>query len=118
IWLGIAALFTRTGADLFTVVLLFRGFALLTHLINCVLVWAILGKIAPSTRLSGTLLYAWNPLILIELVANGHNDGAVICLLLLGLWFYAQQKGAWLDIAALLCWGLAIGINLMAVLIM
>src|SRR5205823_10949523 len=49
-WLGIAALFTRTGADLFTVVLLFRGFALLTHLINCVLVWAILGKSAPSTR--------------------------------------------------------------------
>ena len=117
LWLGIASLLTRMSRDLVTVVLLFRGLALVAHLINCLLVWAILSKIAPANRLLGTLLYAWNPLILIELVVNGHNEGVIICLLLLALWFYVQQRGKWFDIATLLCCGLAISINLMVLLI-
>ncbi|TMF44422.1 MAG: hypothetical protein E6I32_15150 [Chloroflexi bacterium] len=117
LWLGIASLLTRMSRDLVTVVLLFRGLALVVHLINCMLVWTILSKIAPANRLLGTLLYAWNPLILIELVVNGHNEGVIICLLLLALWFYVQQRSKWFDIATLLCCGLAISINLMVLLI-
>ena len=41
---------------------LFKGLALLAHLVNCVLIWGILSEIAPSRRILGTLLYAWNPL--------------------------------------------------------
>jgi len=72
--------------------LFFKGLALLSHLVNCVLIWVILGKLAPARRLLGTFLYAWNPLALIELAGNGHNDGMLICLLLLATWLSVQQK--------------------------
>ncbi len=88
-----------------------KGLALLFHLTNSMLVWAILGKIAPSRRLGGTLLYAWNPLALIELAGNGRFEGFLLFLLLLATWLYVQQKGGWYDFGAALLLGLAISVN-------
>lgn len=65
---------------------LFKGLALLLHLLNCVLIWKILGRLAPQRRFLGTLLYGWSPLTLIELAGNGHNEGLLMCLLLLATW--------------------------------
>ncbi len=93
-----------------------KGLALLSHLINCVLIWAILSKLAPSSRLGGTLLYAWNPLALIELAGHGQNEGVLICLLLLATWLYIQQKGRWYDFGAVILLGLAISVNWIALL--
>jgi alpha-1,6-mannosyltransferase len=45
----------------------------------------ILGRVHPQHQLFGTLLYLWNPLIVIELAGEGHNDAAVVFLVLLGL---------------------------------
>ncbi|HEX9132646.1 MAG TPA: hypothetical protein VF844_10160 [Ktedonobacteraceae bacterium] len=95
----------------------FKGLALLSHLINCMLIWAILGKLAPSHRLGGTLLYAWNPLALIELVGNGHIEGLLICFLLLATWLYVQQKGRWLDFGAVILLALAISVNVIGLLL-
>ncbi|MBO0779599.1 MAG: hypothetical protein J2P37_12300, partial [Ktedonobacteraceae bacterium] len=82
-FLYIAALLAKVSSDPIVNLLLFKGVALLTHFICCILIWSILGIIAPQRRLSGTLLYAWNPLVLIELAGNGHNEGILLCLLLL-----------------------------------
>src|SRR5258708_3950001 len=79
--------------------------------LNCVLIWAILGKIAPARCLPGTVLYAWNPLALVELAGNGHNDGLLICLLLLASWLLVQQRGGWYDAGAFAFTGLAISLN-------
>lgn len=68
----------------------FRLFALLAHLFNVLLIWAMLGKTAPENRLPGTLLYAWNPLVLIELAVNGSITGVAISLLLLAVWLSMQ----------------------------
>jgi hypothetical protein len=116
LWMAIASLLVAVGHSPVTTLLLFKGVALLSHLINCVLIWAILGKLAPSRRLGGTLLYAWNPLALIELAGDGHNDGALICLLLLITWLYVQQKGGWYDFWAVVLLGLAISVNFIALL--
>ncbi len=95
---------------------IFKGLALLSHLTNCVLIWAILSKLAPARRLGGTLLYAWNPLALIELAGNGHNEGVLICLLLLTIWLYILQKGGWYDFLEIVLLGLAISVNFIALL--
>ncbi len=116
LWMAIASLLVGVGHSPVTTLLLFKGAALLSHLINCVLIWAILGKLAPSRRLGGTLLYAWNPLALIELAGNGDNDGALICLLLFITWLYVQQKGGWYDFWAVVLLGLAISVNFIALL--
>lgn len=105
------ALFSNEGNSY-----IFKGLALFFHLINCMLIWAILAKIAPARRLGGTLLYAWNPLALIELAENGHVEGVLICLLLLATWFYVQQKGGWYDFGAVVLLGLAISVNFIGLL--
>ena len=96
---------------------IFKSLALLSHLINCVLIWAFLGKLAPARRLGGTMLYAWNPLALLELAGNGHNEGFLICFLLLTTLLIVQQKGWWYDFLAMVFLGFAISINFIALLL-
>ncbi len=116
LWMIIASLLVGMGNGPIAALLSFKGLALLSHLVNCVLIWVILGKLAPARRLLGTFLYAWNPLALIELAGNGHHDGILISLLLLATWLSVQQKGAWYDAGTAVLLGLACGINLIGLL--
>lgn len=120
LWLCISALLAAIGTTVsnpaFTL-LLFKGTALGLHLINTLLVWKILHKIAPARCLLGTLLYAWNPLALIELTGSAHNEGLLVCLLLCAAWLLIQPCTVKTRLAALLVLGLAISANLLALLI-
>jgi hypothetical protein len=116
LWLCIASLLAGAGAAPPATLLLFKGVALLAHLTSCVLVWAILDKIAPARRLLGTLLYAWNPLALIELAGSGHNEGVLLILLLLATWLFLHEK-RYFKISAYIVFGLAISANLLALLV-
>ena len=71
---------------------LYKGLALFSHLANCLLIWTILSRLVPARRLGGTLLYAWNPLALIELAGYGYNDGLLIFFLLLTTLLIIQSK--------------------------
>jgi hypothetical protein len=121
LWLCISALLVSFKAPPAGTLLLFKGLALSMHLVNCVLVWAILGKIAPARRFLGTLLYAWNPLVLIELTGSGHSEGVLLFVLLLTTWVLVQGKARrWktsLHILAYLLFGIAISVNLITLLI-
>ena len=126
-WLALESVITGvSGQRTYVVIWLFRGLALFAHLINCLLIWTILGKIAPARRLAGTLLYAWNPLVLIEAAVNGNAAGVVICLLLLAILIHLQSatqeappmsahdlNRAWPDICSLVLVGLAASLNLL-----
>lgn len=57
----------------------------------------------------GVLLYALNPLVIVELVGNVHYEGLTICLLLAGLYFYKKQK----DLPSASFLGLAAGVKLL-----
>ncbi len=121
LWLLIASLLVSIGKGPAMTLMLFKAVALLSHLINCVLVWAILSRVSPRYRLPGTLLYAWNPLALIELAGSGHSDGLLSALLLLATLLYVQgykrSKGRWYEIAAMLLFGLATSMNLVVLLL-
>lgn len=122
-WLLLTSLLVGVSANAGPVatLLVFKGVALLSHLVNCVLIWLILGKIVPSRRLLGTLLYAWNPLILLELAGMGHNEGMLLTLLLLAVCLYVwgrdQRRNRWSEIGVLCIFGLAASTNLLALLI-
>ncbi|HZU69806.1 MAG TPA: hypothetical protein VFA09_21215 [Ktedonobacteraceae bacterium] len=117
LWLAFTSLLARIDSSPLTMLLLFKSSTLIFHLLDCVLIWAILGKIAPARRFLGTLLYAWNPLVLIEIAGNGHNEAALILLLLLAIWLYVQGSGIWYEIGALVLLGLAAAINFIALLV-
>ncbi len=117
LWLCIASLLVSIGNGPVATLLLFKGVAMFSHLINCILVWAILGKIAPGRRLLGTLLYAWNPLSVIELAGNGHNEGILLSILLLATFLYVHGRGRWHEIGVMVALGLAMSMNLIVLLI-
>lgn len=73
----------------------FRLVGLVAFLANTMLIWAILAKLKPELRISGTLLFAWNPLVLLEGVSEMHYEMVVLLLLLLGALF-CQRRSFWI----------------------
>jgi hypothetical protein len=98
LWLGITIpVALVSGSDPLRYIISFRVLALCAHLINTWLVLQILrasGR-SPRTVMLGTLLYALNPLMLIESALGAHNDTEMITFLLLGilLCLRAEQRG-------------------------
>jgi len=94
VWIMVdAALGWLAGDQLLLNLVLFKALAAGLHLAATCLVYAILGCLEPGRRLAGTLFYAWNPLLLYELVGNAHNDAALAALALLGLYFLSRRRG-------------------------
>lgn len=48
-------------------------------------VYSLVRRLSPRHALGGAVLLAWNPLVLFEISANGHNDAAMLLLALVGL---------------------------------
>jgi hypothetical protein len=98
VWLTLSAGLTKVaealGGDLAIYTLLFKSISLVFHLANAVLVWGILGVVAPRRRLMGTMLYAWNPLALLEFADSGHNDSVMLFFLLLGVFLLVRNHEA------------------------
>lgn len=96
-WTGAGAPYGPLGLVIDAVPMLFVGGNLLANLIllklmfsamaliSAMLVYQILRRVHPRYGVSGALLVAWNPLILFEVSANGHNDVAMMTFALLGL---------------------------------
>ena len=103
VWLltsaGVDVLADQGGSlsDVVRTVLAFRAlFAVLT-LANTLLIWLILGELAPPRQLIGSLAYAWNPAVL--LVGMEHNDTVMLFLALLGVWLHRRRR-PWLAVVA------------------
>ena len=89
-WLevAVASLAGGVGGALFLTKVLVVG----ASLGSAALVWAILGRVRPEDRLLGTLFYLWNPLIVVEFAAEGHNDALMIFCVLLSLFFTVATR--------------------------
>ena len=58
---------------------------------SAALIWRILGMVRPRVQLLGAVVFLWNPVIIAELSGEGHLDGVMAFLVLLGL--YATVRG-------------------------
>lgn len=65
-----------------------------------------------GSALSGALLAAWNPLVLFELAANGHNDGLLMLLVVGSLYLFERRQQR---LAAWVCLALAAQVKIIAV---
>jgi alpha-1,6-mannosyltransferase len=63
------------------------------HLGNVLLIWKLLGRFYPRRRLAGTLIYAWNPLVIIHSVGGGHNDVMMAFFAVLALYLALADHG-------------------------
>ena len=93
VWEVLSGFVSRVAGDsLWLNMIIHKGIALACYLVCVLIVAALLLRVAPKRALSGTLLFAWNPLILLEGVANGHNDLLLMAFILGGLWALSQAE--------------------------
>ncbi|MCS7178820.1 MAG: hypothetical protein RML46_07765 [Anaerolineae bacterium] len=78
----------------------FKAVAVAAYLAQAGLVYAILRRRNPDLASAGLAFFAWNPLVLYEFAANGHNDAAMMAFALLGIYFW-ERRCPWLMTTAL-----------------
>lgn len=84
-WLSLGAYYLGRG-DYLSHLLLLKILAALAYL-GCIwVVYRVLQRLRPEWALAGTLAFAWNPLVLLESVQNGHNDILMTFFLLAAGW--------------------------------
>ncbi len=95
IWMLVCACFGwLLQPDPVIYIVAFRVFALIIHLLNAWLVGQTLRTMGrpPHTITLGMMLYAWNPLLLLESGLGGHNDGLMMTFVLLGALLAADAE--------------------------
>ena len=94
LWTWIEVMAASPAGSVAGALLLTKAFVVLASLGCAVLVWTILGRVRPEDQLLGTLVYLWNPLIVVEFAAEGHNDALMILCVLVSLLFTVTARPA------------------------
>ena len=96
LWEVTAASVTSIAPDnLWVGLLLFKGLAALLFLIMGGLIWLALSGVSPSRRSALTLLWVWNPSLLLIFAMDGHNDALMLLWLLLGWLLMVRGRLEW-----------------------
>jgi hypothetical protein len=90
---GLTLLIERAGGALWLYLLAYKLAMLAGHVANTALIWLIMRDWRPGQQIYAALLYAWNPVALIEFVGSAHNDVLMIGLILLAV--LCTQRGSW-----------------------
>lgn len=75
----------KVGGGVPATLLLLKTVVVAASLGSAALIWRILGRVRPEDRLLGTLVYLWNPMVVVEFAAEGHNDALMILCVLAAL---------------------------------
>lgn len=94
LWTWIEVLATSLTGSVGGALLLLKALVVAASLGCAVVIWKILGRVRPEDRLLGTLVYLWNPLIVVEFAGEGHNDAVMILFVLLSLLFTVTARPA------------------------
>ncbi len=81
------------GDDLWRNLIAFKGLAILSYLVNAVLIYHLVSRRNPDWTWRAMLFYLWNPLVLFEVAANGHNDMLMMSGVLLGFYLLDRLRG-------------------------
>ena len=93
-WILLSAVGTVGQYDLPVGMLLLKGLVALAYLVTAWLVERILLETRPEKALVGLYFFAWNPLVLLMGVGDGHNDMVLVALVLLALWLLLKERWA------------------------
>jgi alpha-1,6-mannosyltransferase len=90
-----AAVSHLAGDDLLIALLLFKSLQITAYLATTLVIYRVLRSHGDCAPAAGALFFAWNPLVLLEMVVNGHNDGLVALLLVSAIWATLESRGRW-----------------------
>ncbi len=91
-WLLLSAPGTLGPHDVATGIFYLKGLATAAYLGCAWLLERILRHLRPTKAVEGLHLFAWNPLILLMAVGDGHNDIVMMVLVLLAVWIAYHER--------------------------
>lgn len=97
LWTHIEAVVAGTVEGTLAQLFVLKGVVVAASLGSAGLIWMILGRVAPQDQRLGTLAWLWNPVVVMELAVDGHNDALVVLIVMLGLASALQGRGEWLS---------------------
>ncbi|HEX5415837.1 MAG TPA: hypothetical protein VFZ25_09225, partial [Chloroflexota bacterium] len=93
VWTYLSALAPiLAGAAVGPTILVLKAITIVAMLAGTPLVWSALDRLRPERRLFGTILYALNPLLLVESALAGHNDVVMAFFLALAAWLWTRDR--------------------------
>jgi alpha-1,6-mannosyltransferase len=78
LWTVVAAGVVRLGSDARTALILDKTLLAAASLSAGAAIYWILGRVRPAEQLLGTVVYLWNPLVILEVARDGHNDALMV----------------------------------------
>ena len=93
-WVLFSAPGTAGPYDMVAGLAYLKGMACASYLGCAWLLSKILNRIRPESALEGIYLFAWNPLVLLMALGDGHNDIVMMAAVLLALWWLLEQRWA------------------------
>jgi hypothetical protein len=109
LWTDISWLIARFTGDLDQIpqMLSYRLLVNIVQVANLALFWWLIGRLAVTARLATFVAFAWSPLLLFQVDANGHNDAVMLLFILLAFAVLASRPGnrAWVVALMLLVLG-------------
>ena len=93
VWEALAAgVSFLAGGNLWANLIEFKMLVMLAYAVSVGLTYVIMRTVKPEWALRGTLLFAWNPLVLFEVAGNGHNDAVVVMFMLAAIYFLVRGR--------------------------
>ncbi len=95
LWTYLAALpawLLRDAGNLAPAVVAYKGLAALCGLAAAWLAGATAERLRPGTRAVAVVLFAWNPLAVLHLACDGHNDAAMLLFLAAALYLAVRER--------------------------
>jgi hypothetical protein len=103
VWMDFSWLLSRLTAELsnFDQVIAYRLGLTALELVTLGVLWWLLGRLQAESRIQAFATFAWNPLVLFDLVGSSHNDIAMLALLIIGVVPFARGSAKPLGILAM-----------------
>jgi hypothetical protein len=100
LWAALSALVSLPAGDHILRAVLLQKLLSIAACLGCmVLIWLLSKRLCPERRWQAFVFFAWNPLVLFEVGANGHNDSIMAFFLLAGLYALLAQRWYWQALA-------------------
>lgn len=111
-WMSYGLYCIVAGFGLIPFIISFKVIGLLIHLLITLIVFKVAETLAVGSGSRAAIIYGMNPLAIFELVANAHNDGPAILLLLLSLYLVLNKR----TLNGLIALGVAVSFKFTAML--
>jgi hypothetical protein len=85
-------LYQLAGDSLLLNLIAYKLLAAACITITTFIIYDLLRERGADIALSGTVLFAWNPLLLFEGVVNAHNDVVMMTFIVLALWLHQRKR--------------------------